>query len=132
MWSHYMHKGTTLSHLRTHTAASNMMDEVKEEFDAPSEGKLVFNLNLLISACSHHTKARCFPLFPHLHHNGDYKIYRVHGTVPEAGWTGPHYPNVSTPGGLRAKEQCGGCLYNILRSMSIWPPSCICIIMSNA
>ena len=45
--------------------------------------------------------------------SGDYKL--LQGTVPEAGWTGPHYPNVTTPAGIAAKEQCGdgGCLYNI-------------------
>jgi arylsulfatase I/J len=45
--------------------------------------------------------------------SGDYKI--LTGTVPEAGWTGPHYPNITTPAGLNASENCGdsGCLYNI-------------------
>lgn len=45
--------------------------------------------------------------------SGDYKI--LQGTVSEAGWTGPHYPNVSTPAGIDATEKCGdgGCLYNI-------------------
>ena len=46
--------------------------------------------------------------------SGDYKI--LIGTVGQAGWTGPQYPNQTNPtGGIRASEQCGesGCLYNI-------------------
>ena len=46
--------------------------------------------------------------------SGDYKI--LVGVVPQAGWTGPQYPNLTNPhGGIRAMEKCGdtGCLYNI-------------------
>ena len=45
--------------------------------------------------------------------SGDYKI--LVGDVPQAGWTGPHYPNTSKPEGISVKEHCGdgGCLYNI-------------------
>ena len=45
--------------------------------------------------------------------SGDYKI--LVGDVPQAGWTGPHYPNTSKPAGIPVKEHCGdsGCLYNI-------------------
>ena len=47
--------------------------------------------------------------------SGPYKI--LTGTVPQAGWTGPQFPNSTRPkGGISAKEECGktGCLYNIL------------------
>ena len=45
--------------------------------------------------------------------SGDYKI--LQGDVPQAGWTGPQYPNLTNPdGGIRVVEHCGvGCLYNI-------------------
>ena len=46
--------------------------------------------------------------------SGDYKI--LVGTVGQAGWTGPQYPNTTNPhGGIKASEHCGdtGCLYNI-------------------
>ena len=47
--------------------------------------------------------------------SGDYKI--LTGTVLQAGWTGPQYPNQtnSDGNGIYAKEVCGdtGCLYNI-------------------
>ena len=46
--------------------------------------------------------------------SGDFKI--LVGTVDQAGWTGPQYPNQTKPaGGIEAREQCGesGCLYNI-------------------
>ena len=45
--------------------------------------------------------------------SGDYKI--LVGTVPQAGWTGPHYPNTTSPEGIKTEEQCGdsGCLYNV-------------------
>lgn len=46
--------------------------------------------------------------------SGDYKI--LAGTVGQAGWTGPLYPNSTNPaGGIFASEHCGdtGCLYNI-------------------
>ena len=45
---------------------------------------------------------------------GDYKI--LIGTIRQAGWTGPQYPNETNPnGGISASEDCGdtGCLYNI-------------------
>jgi len=44
----------------------------------------------------------------------DYKI--LVGTVDQAGWTGPQYPNTShLQDGISASEDCGdtGCLYNI-------------------
>ena len=47
--------------------------------------------------------------------SGPYKI--LTGTVPQAGWTGPQFPNGTHPkGGISAKEECGdkGCLYNII------------------
>lgn len=47
--------------------------------------------------------------------SGPYKI--LTGTVPQAGWTGPQFPNNTHPqGGISAKEECGdnGCLYNII------------------
>ena len=45
--------------------------------------------------------------------SGDYKI--LTNNVPQAGWTGPQYPNQTNPsGGIKAVEHCdGGCLYNI-------------------
>lgn len=45
--------------------------------------------------------------------SGDYKI--LTGRVSQAGWTGPQYPNVTSPEGINNAEQCGdeGCLYNI-------------------
>jgi arylsulfatase I/J len=46
--------------------------------------------------------------------SGDYKI--LTGIVPQAGWTGPQYPNQTNPnGGIKPSEKCGdsGCLYNI-------------------
>lgn len=46
--------------------------------------------------------------------SGDYKI--LVGTVAQAGWTGPQYPNSTNPhGGIYTSEHCGdtGCLYNI-------------------
>ena len=46
--------------------------------------------------------------------SGDYKI--LAGTVNQAGWTGPQYPNQTNPaGGIKAVVNCGdtGCLYNI-------------------
>ena len=46
--------------------------------------------------------------------SGDYKI--LTGDVPQAGWTGPQYPNLTNPnGGIRDIEHCSdsGCLYNI-------------------
>ena len=45
--------------------------------------------------------------------SGDYKI--LVGNVEQAGWTGPVYPNTTTPSGIAAVEHCGdsGCLYNI-------------------
>ena len=46
--------------------------------------------------------------------SGDYKI--IVGLADQAGWTGPHYPNMTNPhGGIGAVEYCGdsGCLYNI-------------------
>ena len=47
--------------------------------------------------------------------SGDYKI--LLGSVPQAGWTGPQYPNqTATNGnGIFTTEECGstGCLYNI-------------------
>ena len=46
--------------------------------------------------------------------SGDYKI--LIGTVGDAGWTGPIYPNSTHPsGGISAVKLCGdtGCLYNI-------------------
>ena len=47
--------------------------------------------------------------------SGPYKI--LTGTVPQAGWTGPQFPNSTHPkGGISANEECGdkGCLYNII------------------
>ena len=47
--------------------------------------------------------------------SGSYKI--LLGTVAQAGWTGPHYPNLTNPrGGISTSEECGddGCLYNIV------------------
>lgn len=46
--------------------------------------------------------------------SGDYKI--LVGTVEQAGWTGPVYPNTTKPSGIAAVEKCGtsGCLYNII------------------
>ncbi len=45
--------------------------------------------------------------------SGDYKI--LVGNVGQAGYTGPMYPNTSSPEGIKLKAQCGdsGCLYNI-------------------
>jgi arylsulfatase I/J len=45
--------------------------------------------------------------------SGEYKI--LTGDIPQAGWTGPQYPNVTTPSGIKTVEHCGdgGCLYNI-------------------
>lgn len=45
--------------------------------------------------------------------SGKYKI--LTGDVDQAGWTGPVYPNTTTPSGIAAKERCGdsGCLYDI-------------------
>ena len=45
--------------------------------------------------------------------SGKYKI--LTGTVPQAGWTGPQFPN-NTGHGVTTKQQCGdtGCLYNII------------------
>ena len=45
--------------------------------------------------------------------SGDYKI--LVGDVPQAGYTGPMYPNTSHAEGINLKAQCGdtGCLYNI-------------------
>ena len=45
--------------------------------------------------------------------SGDYKI--LTGDNEQAGWTGPVYPNTTTPSGISAVEHCGdsGCLYNI-------------------
>ena len=45
--------------------------------------------------------------------SGDYKI--LIGEVEQAGWTGPVYPNTTTPSGIAAVEHCGdtGCLYDI-------------------
>ena len=48
--------------------------------------------------------------------SGEYKI--LTGTVNQAGWTGPQYPNQTNPaGGINASEKCGdtGCLYNIMQ-----------------
>ena len=48
--------------------------------------------------------------------SGDYKILTE--TVPQAGWTGPQYPNQTNPaGGISTMEHCGdtGCLYNIMK-----------------
>ena len=46
--------------------------------------------------------------------SGEYKI--LLGDVEQAGWTGPVYPNTTTPSGIAAIEHCGvqGCLYNII------------------
>ena len=46
--------------------------------------------------------------------SGEYKI--LVGNMLLAGWTGPVYPNMTTPSGINAIEHCGdtGCLYNIL------------------
>lgn len=45
--------------------------------------------------------------------SGSYKI--LTGSVPQAGWTGPHYPNTSHPAGITHRQECGtGCLYNIM------------------
>ena len=45
--------------------------------------------------------------------SGPYKI--LTGSVPQAGWTGPHYPNTSHPAGINHRQECGtGCLYNIM------------------
>lgn len=45
--------------------------------------------------------------------SGDYKI--LTGDVEQAGWTGPVYPNTTTPSGIAAVAHCGedGCLYDI-------------------
>jgi len=45
--------------------------------------------------------------------SGDYKI--LVGTVTQAGYTGPTYPNTTSPEGLNKSQRCGntGCLYNI-------------------
>ena len=46
--------------------------------------------------------------------SGDYKV--LIGTIKDAGWTGPVYPNETHPdGGIAAVEHCedSGCLYNI-------------------
>ena len=45
--------------------------------------------------------------------SGKFKI--LTGTVSQAGWTGPHFPN-NTGHGVTTKQQCGdtGCLYNII------------------
>jgi len=46
--------------------------------------------------------------------SGDYKI--LTGDVPQAGWTGPQYPNLTNPNdGIYDIEHCSdsGCLYNI-------------------
>ena len=45
--------------------------------------------------------------------SGDFKI--LTGDIPQAGWTGPQYPNITTPSGIKNVEHCGdgGCLYNI-------------------
>ena len=46
--------------------------------------------------------------------SGNHKI--LMGIIPQAGWTGPQYPNQTNPrGGILAVEDCGdtGCLYNI-------------------
>ena len=46
--------------------------------------------------------------------SGEFKI--LTGTVNQAGWTGPHYPNTTNPaGGIKTVEKCGdGCLFNIM------------------
>lgn len=47
--------------------------------------------------------------------SGQFKI--LTGTVPQAGWTGPQFPNSTNPNGrIAAKQECGdtGCLYNIM------------------
>lgn len=45
--------------------------------------------------------------------SGPYKI--LTGMVPQAGWTGPHYPNTSHPEGIEVRQDCReGCLYNIM------------------
>jgi arylsulfatase I/J len=47
--------------------------------------------------------------------SGDYKI--LTGTIRQAGWMGPHYPNITNPnGGIPGVQDCGytGCLYNIM------------------
>ena len=45
--------------------------------------------------------------------SGDYKI--LSGSVEQAGWTGPVYPNTTKTSGISAVEHCGntGCLYDI-------------------
>ena len=46
--------------------------------------------------------------------SGPYKI--LTGKVPQAGWTGPHYPNTSHPAGITIRQDCDtGCLYNIMK-----------------
>ena len=45
--------------------------------------------------------------------SGEYKI--LVGNMWLAGWTGPVYPNTTTPSGINAIEHCDtGCLYNIM------------------
>lgn len=45
--------------------------------------------------------------------SGPYKILTER--VPQAGWTGPHYPNTSHPEGIEVYQDCkNGCLYNIM------------------
>jgi arylsulfatase I/J len=48
--------------------------------------------------------------------SGDFKI--LTGTMDQAGWTGPQYPNATNPdGGINATVNCGttGCLFNITK-----------------
>ena len=63
----------------------------------------------------HFTSTRVdIPLTQNTLISGEYKI--LTGNVDLAGWTGPVYPNTTTPSGISAIEHCGdsGCLYNII------------------
>ena len=55
------------------------------------------------------------PLSNNTYINGDYKLI-VHGVFPSAGWTGPQYPNASSPAhdpSLVTLDCKMGCLFNV-------------------
>ena len=73
-----------------------------------------YNMWPLISGQTDTSPRTDVPVSPDTLISGDYKI--LVGTIDQAGWTGPQYPNQTNPrGGISASEDCddSGCLYNI-------------------
>ena len=73
-----------------------------------------YNMWPLISGQTDTSPRTDVPVSPDTLISGDYKI--LVGTIDQAGWTGPQYPNQTNPrGGISASEDCGdsGCLYSI-------------------